>query len=139
MKNKKLYLLFLLFLLCLSSNTYGEEKENKGSIIINFKQGKYEVLNKDLFALLNKLDKSKKYKIGGYSCKEDGDSDEEKLGGAGRRAEAAGKIIKDHGIPGENITTVAYGESSECKAVIIEIDNKYISVQKEKNINSQKE
>lgn len=122
MKNKKLNLLLIITLLCLSPNMFAKGKSKDASIIINFEAGKFDVSDKDLTALLNKLNKSKKYRILGYSCKEDNGSDVEQLADAERRAEAIENILIDNGFSQKNITTIAYDESSECKAVVIEID-----------------
>lgn len=124
MKTKIQYLYLLLFVACLFSDSYinGEEKINKNSITVYFEPGTIEVLDKDLSALLNELNKSKKYRIEGYSCDEDMDSKVEQLSSAQRRAEAVGKILVDHGFSHKNIITNAYDESSECKAIVVEME-----------------
>ena len=125
MKNKKLNLLFLIFFLCLSLNIYGEGKGKDDSLTVYFEPEKFEVSDNKLDALIKKLDKSKKYLIKGYACKEDKGIDEAFMGIAARRAEKVAKILVDHGFSSKNITTVAYDLSSECKATIIEAgDNK---------------
>lgn len=72
-------------------------------------------------SLLDKLNKSKKYKIQGYTCKEDKGTNVGRMASAEKRAEAIGNILIDNGFSQKNITTIAYDESSECKAIVIEI------------------
>ncbi|NLD37789.1 MAG: OmpA family protein [Desulfatiglans sp.] len=119
MKKIKLFLFFFVF--CLSLNIFAEEKSKLDPVIVNFEPGTFEVADKEMEAMLNKLDKSKRYKIEGCACKDDKEvSDEGRIGVAARRAEAIAKILVDHGFDSENITTVVYDEGMECKAEIIE-------------------
>ena len=122
MKNKNITYLLLIFLLCLSPFIFAEDKNKDESVIVYFEPGKFKISEKDLDSLHNKLNKFKKYRILGYSCKEDKGSDDEKLAIASRRAEVIAKILVDQGFPGKNLTTVAYDESPECKAVVIDIE-----------------
>lgn len=124
MKNKILspqYLFLFIFLLCLSPNIYGEGT-SKNESIIHFEPGTLQVTEQKLDIILNSLDKSKKYIIQGYSCKEDKGTDVDRIASAEKRAEKIKKILIDHGFANENIITNAYDESSECKVIIIEID-----------------
>jgi outer membrane protein OmpA-like peptidoglycan-associated protein len=121
MKNKKIKLFLFFFVFCLASNIFAEEKSKHGQVIVYFEPGSFEVADKEKETLLNKLNISKKYKIEGYACKDDKKvSDEGRMGIAARRAEAVAKVLIGHGFNSENITTVAYDEGMECKAVIIE-------------------
>ena len=125
MKNKILHLFLFVFLLSLSINIYGEGKDRDNSLTVYFKPGKFEVSDNQMDTLIKKLDKSKKYKIEGYSCKEDKGTNTEQLACASRRAEKIAKILVDHGFSNENITTVAFDVGSECKAIVTESgDNK---------------
>jgi outer membrane protein OmpA-like peptidoglycan-associated protein len=124
MKNKILFLFLLLFLVCPSpaSNIYGEGKSKNDSIIIHFAPGTLQVTEQKLDIILNSLDKSKKYIIQGYACADDKDSDDEIISIAERRAEKIKALLLEHGFSNENITTIAYDKNSECKAIVIEID-----------------
>ena len=124
MKNNLLFLFLLSFLICLSinSNINGEEKSKNDSIIVYFESGTFEVSTKSLTILFNKLDKSKRYIIHGYACDDDKDSGDELIIAAERRAKKICELLLDHGFSNKNITTTAYDKSSECKAIVIEID-----------------
>jgi outer membrane protein OmpA-like peptidoglycan-associated protein len=121
MKSKKIKLFLFFFMFCLSSNIFAEEKSKPDPVIVYFEPGSFEVADNEKEAMLNKLNKSKKYLIEGYACKDDKKtSDEGQMGIAARRAEAIAKILVDQGFNSENITTIAYDEGMECKAAIIE-------------------
>jgi outer membrane protein OmpA-like peptidoglycan-associated protein len=121
MKNKKMKLFVFFFVFYISSNIFAEEKSKPDPVIVYFKEGSFEVAHKEKEALLNKLNKSKRYKIEGYACKDDKETtDEGQMGIAARRAEAIAKILVNQGFNSENITTIAYDEGVECKAAIID-------------------
>jgi outer membrane protein OmpA-like peptidoglycan-associated protein len=120
MKNKKIKLFLFFFVFYISSNIFAGEKSDRDLVIVNFEPGSFEVADKEKEALLNKLNKSKRYKIEGYACKADKTSDEGWMGIASRRAEAIGRILIDNGFKKENITTIPYDKGMECKAAIIE-------------------
>ena len=96
------------------------DKNRNDYISIQFEPGTIELSDNNSDTFITKLSKSKKYKIEGYSCNDDEASEDEQLAIASGRAEKIGNILMDHGFPGKNITTVAYGKGLECKAVIIE-------------------
>jgi outer membrane protein OmpA-like peptidoglycan-associated protein len=121
MKNKKIKLFLFFFVLCLSSNIFAEEKSKLDSVVVYFEPGSFEVADKEKEAIIIKLNKSKKYLIEGYACKDDKEtSNKGQMGIAARRAEAIAKILVDQSFNSENITTIAYDEGMECKAAIME-------------------
>ena len=125
MKTKILYLFLFVFFFGLFPNIYGEGKNTNDSLIINFEPGEFEVSDKELDTLIEKLNKSKKYRIQGYSCKKDKDTNVDRIAIAEKRAEKIANLLLDHGFSNKNITTIAYDESTECKAIIIDVgDNK---------------
>jgi outer membrane protein OmpA-like peptidoglycan-associated protein len=121
MKNKKFKLFLFFIVFGLSSNIFAEEKRLHDPVIVYFEPGSFEVADNEKEAMLNKLNRSKKYLIEGYACKDDKEtSDEGQMGIAARRAEVIVKILVDQGFNSENITTIAYDEGMECKVVIVE-------------------
>lgn len=103
-----------------NSNIYGEKSKNE--TIIHFEPGTLQIPEQNLNIVFNGLDKSKKYIIQGYACADDKGSDDELISIAERRAEEVRILLLDHGFSNNNISTIAYDKSSECKAIVIAID-----------------
>ena len=104
------------------SNKSENQLKLKNNLVVYFKSGTFEIEQRSLNNLFNKLDPSMFYIIQGYSCSNSRGSEEELLSEADNRAE----IVKEHlirkGFPENKLTTIAYDHSSECKVTLIVVE-----------------
>ena len=124
---KKLILILVAFAIAgLNTSSYGgEDIRRQGNIAyrqieVYFLPGTLELINHDLDGFITRLNKSASYRIQGYACNGDKGSEEELLSQAERRANTVKNILVQNGFSPSRLTTIAYGEVNDCKAVIIE-------------------
>jgi outer membrane protein OmpA-like peptidoglycan-associated protein len=113
-----------LFFLSFASIIYAEDRDldAKNDLVVYFILGTFEIEQRSLNNLFNKLDQSLLYMIQGYSCPSDKGSKKEMLLKAEKRAE----IVKEHlirkGFPANKLNIIAYDKSSKCKVILINLE-----------------
>jgi outer membrane protein OmpA-like peptidoglycan-associated protein len=79
------------------------------------------LVTQDIGKQIGKLDRTKTYRVKGYSCPHDKGTEEELITLGVRRAKIVADILVQNGFSPSKLTTVAFDRDNECKAVIVEI------------------
>lgn len=92
------------------------------ALVVYFNPGTLEMSQHDFNAVVAVMSSSEKYVIQGYSCPADKASGvEESLAIAEGRARKVKNILIDAGFSSRNLTTIAYGVRTDCRAVIMKL------------------
>ncbi len=113
-------LIIELFCFSLVADIYAKDRhsDSKNDLVVYFKSGTFEIEQRSLNNLFNKLDPSMFYTIRGYSCSGDRGSKEELLSEADKRAEIVMEHLIRKGFSANKLTTIAYDHSTECKVTL---------------------
>ena len=95
-----------------------KQQELNDDLVIYFKSQTFEIENRSLINLFNKLDPNLSYRIQGYSCSKAEGSEESLLSEAEKRAKIVREKLISMGFPGIKLSTIAYDYSSECKVIL---------------------
>jgi outer membrane protein OmpA-like peptidoglycan-associated protein len=95
--------------------------ESKNELVVYFKSTTFEIEQKSIDEILNKLDASKSYLIQGYACSNGEKTQEYLLAEAERRAEIVLNLLIKKGFPSKNLMTTSYDHSSECRVILTPI------------------
>ena len=94
----------------------------KSELVVYFNSTTFKIDPKCIDEIYIKLDQHKHYRIQGYGCSNNNQSEESSLAEAERRAGIVRDLLAKKGFPLNQLATIGYEHSSECKVILITVD-----------------
>jgi len=120
-KNNYIFILLLSLLsslLAFSGHADDRASKPKNELVVYFKSKTFDVDQKSIDDIIEKMDPRQNYRIQGYACSNDEKTQEYLLLEAERRAGIVRKLLIQKGFPPNNLSSIAYDHNSECKVIL---------------------
>jgi outer membrane protein OmpA-like peptidoglycan-associated protein len=112
----------LYFFLAINVQADDKSWEAKNELVVYFKSNTFELDQKSVEDIIEKMDPGKNYRVEGYACS-NGDKTQEYLPSeAERRSGIVRKYLIEKGFPSNNLSIIAYDYNSECKVILKAIE-----------------
>lgn len=110
------------FLSALSVHADESSLEPKNELVVYFKSKTFDVDQKSIDDIIEKMDPRQTYRIQGYACSNDEKTQEYLLLEAERRAGIVRNLLIQKGFPSNKLCSIAYDHNSECKVILKAIE-----------------